>query len=657
MSSKKRKNNKKTSKKQNTINDNNEPDSDLRDSLRDSMPTEENNNKITNNTNSNFDIEKEDKVDIDKIDEKEDISEKIKIDTVNDNSKVSKEKENINNINKDNTVKNVEMNKDFEGKSNKNENNINNTNGHNSKINYLNEKSDENLKEKENIKENEHKEPKESKEHKEIKEHIKEKVVCPIHKDNTKVGIDSKTFKLVCNECEIENKIKQVNSLTNSHFNNNNLNDNPSEVTDEDIFCSKHPKSDGSFYCTTCSEFVCEVCFLKEHKTHNCSLVEESALSYKENIFNLLQELNNLKQKIEIKVNDFNDINNKLKKIKDQSKDHINQLNINITNSFNVEKQKTNKEFEKLYSNSDIEVETLYRSLTNLLKKCSKFIEKITVFIQKIEKIEHSNKKVHQYTHYNACVEICKLFKESTSFNIESNKIIESINFTLSSNLFKQIKEGGDINSKKVLFEIEKFKRKSVKIEKDMISTVATGRSNHTIRMRRFSTYKTNKSYFNNAAVAISVNKSINIIALGVCSLHQLPGKKAHSIDVSVSIYDLENPNKPLLLLQEYDKISSTANDDDPLVYIYLKNSVWLRPNNIYLVSLKNLDQEKYQDFYLGEVFENLQIDKKKSLKEQNLEIICNTSKIKFEFSAAIGFESDFNEICCGLLGDLIYNN
>ena len=212
-----------------------------------------------------------------------------------------------------------------------------------------------------------------------------------------------------------------------------------------------------------------------------------------------------------------------------------------------------------------------------------------------------------------------------------------------------------------------------VSFEKNMILTITSGRGNDSIRLRRFSHYYITKSYFSTTSVSIKVDKPIVVVALGVCSIYNgqslsdsktIKDKSKHEkiekqsndkgfIEIEISILNIETKK---LMIQENGRILSFSNLEDPINYVYFKNPIWLAANTNYLFSIKNLNNEKYHDFYLGEVFENLKCDKKKSLLEQSLQVKCNTTGINFEFSVAYGYESDFNEICSGLVGDILFN-
>ena len=59
--------------------------------------------------------------------------------------------------------------------------------------------------------------------------------------------------------------------------------------TDKVLYCSKHPKTALTLFCSTCSELICMDCTVRLHKDHNYNLVDDLFAQYKDEIANGLK--------------------------------------------------------------------------------------------------------------------------------------------------------------------------------------------------------------------------------------------------------------------------------------------------------------------------------------------------------------------------------
>jgi hypothetical protein len=115
--------------------------------------------------------------------------------------------------------------------------------------------------------------------------------------------------------------------------------------------------------------------------------------------------------------------------------------------------------------------------------------------------------------------------------------------------------------------------------------------------------------------------------------------KEAHSNDISE--YDV--------IFEEEFYLTDILNSIDPTITFYLKKSINLKPETLYLFSVVNMDNEAYLEIWNGEVPKFFQKDLIQTIQ-------CNTNLLKFAFYIAEGIESDFTEFDSGIIADVLYS-
>lgn len=63
------------------------------------------------------------------------------------------------------------------------------------------------------------------------------------------------------------------------------------------IFCDKHPGKVVEVYCTVCKEAICMMCFIKSHKTHECSDVNEVVDEFREQMTSDIKNMTEITNK------------------------------------------------------------------------------------------------------------------------------------------------------------------------------------------------------------------------------------------------------------------------------------------------------------------------------------------------------------------------
>lgn len=115
--------------------------------------------------------------------------------------------------------------------------------------------------------------------------------------------------------------------------------------------------------------------------------------------------------------------------------------------------------------------------------------------------------------------------------------------------------------------------------------------------------------------------------------------KEANSNDISK--YDV--------IFEEEFYLTDILNPIDPTITFYLKKSINLKPERLYVFSVVNMDNEAYLEIWNGEVPKFFQKDLIQTIQ-------CNTNLLKFAFYVAEGIESDFTEFDSGIIADVLYS-
>ena len=200
-----------------------------------------------------------------------------------------------------------------------------------------------------------------------IYEPLTKSFFCPHHKINHKFDL---TNIPICAQVyeHLNEHILSLNQENNNIFNKNDNEKNKNKTQENNIYCLRHPNNKIKFFCKTHSIFPCSICVVG-HTDHNTICFKTDKIKFK-------NEINELKQKIENKKEDFF-------KIKAENEQYENSINFH----FNEQIKKINEYFN---------------SIINLFVNAKKKLEKKLNLVQEgftrnFEKVKNSTTKIVDY--------------------------------------------------------------------------------------------------------------------------------------------------------------------------------------------------------------------------------------------------------------------
>ena len=164
---------------------------------------------------------------------------------------------------------------------------------------------------------------------------------CKIH-GKLYIKVNPINFEIVCEKCLEEGNISQIEIKNNYNLNN--------EEDKLKFKCFEHKNLKGSFYCDDCKQFVCKKCFADLHRKHKCHLpkvIRNEFITYiREEI---IENANKLKPVLNNSINDIKKIYDNLKGQKDDiikiPNNTFNVINLNNNNEIKLLMKKTNDQF------------------------------------------------------------------------------------------------------------------------------------------------------------------------------------------------------------------------------------------------------------------------------------------------------------------------
>lgn len=448
--------------------------------------------------------------------------------------------------------------------------------------------------------------------------------------------------------------------MKNQNLEINQTENNSSD--DEEIECHTHSNSKGVFYCDDCSIFLCKLCFANEHRTHKSNLPIDISNDFKTSIKDLITNVSIMKPKIEDSLKVISDIDAKIRDIREMSikrmKDLVSKIGSIIKNRYAT----ITNQFELIFEGLDEEIENVYKRLESLQKKAYKFVSDLNDIILVINGSSLKDS-----------IAICEYKKSKSTVISEIVKLLEDTKTFLN---YKIENTKTKARSKIALFEkfIDKFNKEVNIYEKSVMTSIITGISSSSIRLRRFSSFsKKGLKYYRTSSILLKTTAPICLVGFGLCGLY-LHSRDKMNVDVSnsntksggatpsmvntlksiplqIGISEIKSEDSKVIeqITTEVHNMLSIVNILDPTYVLYLNKAVNLKPDRRYMITVTNLHKDNYLEIWCGEVNQTY-------LKTMNQNVQCNSSSIHFEFTPAEGIESDFNEFSQGLLADIIYS-
>ena len=475
-------------------------------------------------------------------------------------------------------------------------------------------------------------------------------IKCKLHGTQHLI-IDSKKFKVECLKCLDHGERNHNLEINEANFSiASNEEQEEEEMNLEGLECHIHPEIMSDFYCDDCKVFLCKVCFTNQHRMHSSNILSEIAEKYKLSLKDLIKSINELKPKLEESSKHIGEIGKQIKGLRYNSIDTIDISCNKIISMINNKYQNFISQFDAIFMGNDLETESVVNRLESLHKIICKYMTDITDILNTI-------------TMKSKNIEICK-------YIISKHSRIEEIKSTIEGKrnfLFYKVND----TKNKVQTKFEEFDRliqnvkKQIKIyQTSVLSSINTGISSSSLRLRRFCNMKYITKYFKTSSVECKFSGTICLVGLGLCGLYynnyeengkinekKLELLKKNKSPIEISIKEIKDPRENLLenLLSEEHNISSIINSSDPVISIYFNKAVILKEDRKYLITCTNLNKDVLIPRWYGEV-------NKKLLKNKSQFVLCNTSGIGFTFSEAEGIESDFDEYYSGIIAEFIFS-
>ena len=494
-------------------------------------------------------------------------------------------------------------------------------------------------------------------------------------------------FKIMCKICTEISDSDNLEILETEYLNEEN----------EDVNCDNHQNLEGIFYCDDCKIFLCGICFSKFHRFHNSNLPEDIVKNFKKILAEITSEISLIEPQIMNGIKTISDVETKITNIKESSIKRLTQIDDNIKNLCLKKSENFLKEYEKSLDNTDVDIESILNRLNVLLKK----IDKNHVELKNIKDTLNQNNQ-----NKKDCYDTCLYKKEKKNIFTEVTKIFEENQFFLNF-IINETVRNAKIKIKQFKFIIDNFNKKISLYKTSVISSVLTGISSYSFKIKRFTKFSPGGiKYFRNSSLVFKTYKHISLVGFNICGLVRSNFKDSQiQIDKgnNYSNTDTQNDHSSLKIIKpkicsEFNNINrlSTAknyliegfpqekiriqikfiikevllddlmeneiifeekfyltdsvNNIDPSITFYLKKSINLKPERLYIITVQNLDVEAYLEMWIGEVSNFFQ-------KNMIQTIVCNTTHIKFAFYQANGVETDFNEFTSGIISDLIYSH
>lgn len=537
-------------------------------------------------------------------------------------------------------------------------------------------------------------------------------VNCKLH-GKAYLYIDTQKFKVLCKAC-IESGEKHKNlEITDE------VDESSSQSQSEDeLECDFHPGSKGNFYCDDCRVFLCKICFANEHRTHNSNLPCDIAMNFKQNIQSLVETISKFDPKIEESIKVINDLENKIKTIRETSSKKLSDIVSNINKLFFEKNKLFLEEYKASLDSTDEDISDVNVRLKALQARVAKFLCEVLEIKGNLGKGSAN------------ALDTCVYKQSLKKFFAEALKIFNDSKFLIGSKV--------EISIIKANEKIEQYKEISQKLFKkikvfrsSVINSIQTGISSFSLRVRRFTKYsKTGIKYYKTSSLKFRTNSPVSIVGFAICGLYvdenarkammrnlnAASDARSNSVSLATnkgSLYDSNsnNSDKAQVLARsavKSVKASSSRSVEDPEtaeVMVPFKFTIkelkteeaknnsstvnginnnfnvnnneelisehfMLReirnpidPTIVYYLNKSiNISPEKIYIITIANLNKEVYLDlwsgevSKYFINLMAQGIKCNSSHIKFEFTPPEGIESDFNEFNSGIIADLIYS-
>lgn len=331
-----------------------------------------------------------------------------------------------------------------------------------------------------------------------------QKVTCILHGKEF-LGIDTLKFKICCKKCiELNLENKESNLTKNENIKKEII----IEESVQEIYCSKHQGEKALFFCDDCNDFLCNSCFANGdcRKNHYSNMPILISKNLKELVSQLISSLNEIHLEETLKI--MQELNNKIKNEKKDCTSKNSLLKINIVKALKEKSSFIIQNYIDLFGGFDKECEDVYQRVEAYTKKINKNIYEVSDYLKTVE-------------NYKSDLRIC------LSQNDKKNSLLNIKKFIEDSNHFFKVKildtkERISHKSKEIKNVIEKYSKNQQTFENSVVSSIISGITSQSIRIRRFIKFDMMCKYYKTTSLVLKTDRAISLVGLGLCGLYPM---------------------------------------------------------------------------------------------------------------------------------------
>jgi hypothetical protein len=333
------------------------------------------------------------------------------------------------------------------------------------------------------------------------------KVSCFLHGKEF-IGIDTHVFKICCKKCvELNLENREANLVSNVKDNvQHETNDEANEESGNIVECSKHEGTRGIFFCDDCNEFLCKACFANDHRTHNSNMPKVISINLKDMLSQLIFSLKELN--IDETLKNMQELNNRLKSQRKESSVKNSSLQNKIQLSLKEKSCLIVNTYYDLFGGLDKESDGVTQRLDAVIKKIHKSINSLTEYIKKVETSQSDQS-------------ICMQHKEMKNTLIIIRKFIEDSNHFLKVKIL-ETKDRIQENTAIMFNNLEKFTKNQQIFENSVTSSIISGITSQSIRIRRYVKFDMMCKYYKTSSLIVKSSRAISLVGLGICGLYPM---------------------------------------------------------------------------------------------------------------------------------------
>ena len=419
------------------------------------------------------------------------------------------------------------------------------------------------------------------------------------------------------------------------------------------------------YICETCKDFICYKCIMEKleertdkikHNFHDIDSVNYEANTFRDDVkINLETLKDNINSCLEfLEENEKDRINNLKNKMNNEDKIQLIEYHKKSIENIKLKIMEKNKLlFDKfcgnIYGNIDNEVKDLNISNNNIKNNVQQILDELKLIKEKINNKETSYEDVCDL--HNKYIELLKkaklLIQRGNSILFQTQNTLHYLN----SRDIKNMYEKEELTQTKILSDNQK----------SFIQSLSNNyKKSGSYNLNRFVSYKHfGLKYVGFSTLEFSCSKDIILYGVILCGKY-LSSKKIKQNDyseidmnvrnyykINIKVYEL-SCNK--VLINENKNLYEIINVNDPVVNIFFEKGLKINKDEKYIIVVENLENEKYLDLWMGNIYKKTILDNKQVIK-------CNMTGIEFRFGTSHEYNSDLDEFKQGIIEGISYGN